>query len=145
MEGRCLCGAVRVRLPEAVTTVDACHCGICRKQSSGGPMFALHAPGGARPEVEGEENLATYASSAWAERSFCRVCGTPVWYRFVEGAFYSLSAGLFDPAAFRFETEIFVEEKPGFYDFANETRKMTGAEVMAAFASDRAAGPETGA
>jgi hypothetical protein len=34
-------------------------------------------------------------------------------------------------------TEIFVDEKPGYYTFANETRKLTGQEVMAAFMADK--------
>ena len=40
-----------------------------------------------------------------------------------------------DIASFRFAEEIFIDEKPALYDFRNDTRKLTGAEVMAAFAA----------
>ncbi|MEO0623399.1 MAG: GFA family protein [Pseudomonadota bacterium] len=133
MTGKCLCGAVTVTLEAKETVVDACHCGMCRKLTGGGPAFALHTETGARPQVAGEDAIRTYASSDWAERAFCGICGTPLWYRFVAQDFYSLSAGLFDPAEFDFRTQIFVEDKPNFYDFANKTKMMTGEEVVAAF------------
>lgn len=132
-EGACLCGAVRLMLPAAVATSDACHCSMCRKLCGGGPMLALHAPGGAKPAITGEENLRVYKSSDWAERAFCGTCGTPIWYHFVEGGFYSLSAGLFDPDGLTLEKQIFVEEKPDLYTLANKTRMLTGEEVVAEF------------
>lgn len=39
-----------------------------------------------------------------------------------------------DDVAFEFKEQIFVDSKPDFYDFANATDKMTGAEVFAKFA-----------
>lgn len=35
--------------------------------------------------------------------------------------------------AFTFQEQIFVDEKPADYDFANDTPKLTGAEVFAKF------------
>jgi len=32
-----------------------------------------------------------------------------------------------------FDHQIFIDEKPSFYDFSNNTKNMTGAEVFAAF------------
>ncbi|MEO1472202.1 MAG: GFA family protein [Pseudomonadota bacterium] len=139
VEGACLCGAVRVTLPDPVATTDACHCGICRKLCGGGPMLALHAPRGAKPAVEGEDNLSVYASSEWAERAFCRTCGTPVWYRFVEADFHSLSAGLFDTERLTLTREIFIEAKPALYDLAGERPRLTEAEVIAAFEKEAGA------
>ncbi len=34
----------------------------------------------------------------------------------------------------RSTSQIFIDEKPAYYDFANKTHNMTGAEVFAAFA-----------
>ena len=34
-----------------------------------------------------------------------------------------------------FDHQIFIEEKPSFYAFANETKNMTGEEVFALFAA----------
>ena len=46
-----------------------------------------------------------------------------------------LSAGLFQDQGFELTGQIFIDEKPALYDFRNDTRKLTGAEVMAAFAA----------
>ncbi|MGF1447598.1 MAG: GFA family protein [Pikeienuella sp.] len=138
MTGQCLCGAVRIGLPERVSTVEACHCGMCRTLCGGGPMFALHLPGGTCPEIEGAENLTVYRSSDWAERAFCARCGTPVWYRFIAGDFHSLAAGLFEPEGLRLAKQIFIEAKPELYDLANDTPTLTEAEVIADFAAIQA-------
>ncbi|MEM9784468.1 MAG: GFA family protein [Pseudomonadota bacterium] len=139
VEGACLCGAVRVTLPEAVATTDACHCGMCRTLCGGGPMLALHAPGGAKPKVVGEDHLTVYRSSDWAERAFCRVCGTPVWYRFIEHDFHSMAAGLFDASTLTLTREIFIEDKPALYDLAGERPRLTEEQVIAAFNSEAGA------
>jgi hypothetical protein len=39
-----------------------------------------------------------------------------------------------DRGGYAFKTQIFIDEKPGYYEFANKTHNMTGAEVFAAFA-----------
>ena len=41
-----------------------------------------------------------------------------------------------DREGFTFTMQIFTDEKPAYYEFANKTKTMTGAEVFAAFASD---------
>ena len=48
---------------------------------------------------------------------------------------YDVSAEAFDDrAGYAFTSQIFIDEKPAYYDFANKTHNMTGAEVFAAFA-----------
>ncbi len=96
-------------------------------------MMVVHV--GTDLEITGKENITAYPSSEWGERSFCKKCGTNLYYRMVESGEYMLSVGLLDDQkGFEFVNQIFVDEKPGFYDFANETSKMTGAEVFAHYA-----------
>jgi len=38
-----------------------------------------------------------------------------------------------DRAGYAFTHQVFVDEKPAYYDFANKTHNMTGAEVFAEF------------
>jgi hypothetical protein len=46
--------------------------------------------------------------------------------------------GLFDvDAHFDFTTQIFIEQKPDYYEFANQTKNMTGEEIFAAFTSEK--------
>lgn len=62
-------------------------------------------------------------------------CGTHLFYRLKKEDFYALSAGLFkESAEWPFTLQVFVDEKPGNYEFANETQKMTGREVFEAWA-----------
>ncbi len=127
--GQCLCGAVRYRLTKPVHDVDACHCAMCRRWS-GSPLMAID--GGTEVAFEGEDQIARYRSSQWAERAFCRTCGTHLFFRLVESGQYFLFAGtLDDQSGLTLQTQIFVEEKPDWYDFANDTKMMTGAEVFA--------------
>ena len=130
--GRCLCGAVHFTVEKAPENINVCHCEMCRRWSSG-PFFALHGEGPVT--FEGDEYIERYKSSEWAERGFCRVCGTSLFYRIVESDQYIVSVGaLDDQAGFVLDSEIFIDEKPPFYAFANKTAKMTGPEVFALFA-----------
>ena len=88
--GTCLCGAVSIRVTLECHDVSICHCRMCQTWS-GGPMFAVESD--APMTLEGEENVGVYASSDWAERGFCRQCGTHLFYRLTQGAALRLSRG----------------------------------------------------
>ncbi len=131
-DGGCICGAVRFTVADAETEVGICHCATCRRWS-GGILFAIDC--GDRVTFSGEENIATFRSSDWAERGFCKVCGASLFYRLIETCGLHMAAGAFDdqsPLILR--RQIFIDEKPGYYDIANETEIMTGAETFAMFA-----------
>ena len=88
---------------------------------------------------DGEENITVYDSSPWAERGFCKICGSHLFYRLKETQEYQVPAGLFDDQEnFHFELQVFTDYKPAFYSFANETVEMTEAEVIEKFAPEQA-------
>ena len=133
VEGRCLCGAVTIALTRAPETVEVCHCNMCRRWG-GGPLLAVHVEAGLT--VEGEDNVTVYDSSDWAQRGFCRHCGTHLYYRLKATGAYALPAGLLgDLPAATMDLQIFVDEQPPWYAFANDTKCMTGAEVFEKYAS----------
>src|SRR5690606_21158214 len=109
------------------------HCSMCRRWS-GGPFLAVEAD--APPTfTAGGDLISAYASSDWAERGFCGRCGTVLFWRMTDGRHYALSAGaLDDTGSLALGAQIFIDEKPDFYDFANDTPKLTGDEVIAMFA-----------
>lgn len=132
ISGGCLCGAVRFTAAPREKDFGICHCGMCRRWTAG-PFFALEC--GDTPKIEDSANLGVYRSSEWAERCFCKLCGTPLFYRLVDKDFYAVSVEAFDDrSGFSLTSQIFIDEKPSYYDFANVTTTMTGAEVFAAFA-----------
>ncbi len=82
--------------------------------------------------IQGEENVSVFQSSAWAERGFCKTCGSNLFYRLKQDNKYFLPAGLLESAeGLILDHQIFIDEKPDYYCFANETQNMTGAEVFA--------------
>jgi len=112
-------------------SVGACHCNMCRKWSSG-PYMAVDC--GTEVSYEGEDNLTIYDSSAWAERGFCKNCGSNIFYRLKESKQTMIAAGLFDDnSLFIFDHQVFIDKKPEFYNFENKTKNMTEAEVFAKY------------
>ena len=71
MEAKCLCGAVSLKV-EAERKLHACHCGKCRTWG-GSAAITLSAR---NPKISGAEHIGRYRSSEWAERCFCKQCGT---------------------------------------------------------------------
>jgi hypothetical protein len=85
-------------------------------------------------EFEGKENIVRYESSDWAERGFCRRCGSNLFYYLKPADTYAVSVGAFDDAeAFRLVGEIFVDHQPPGYRFAGELSRQTEEEVLAEF------------
>ncbi len=131
-EGTCLCGKVKIDAREASNEVGACHCGSCRRWG-GGPFIELNC--GTQVTITGEEHVTRYRSSEWAERGFCSACGTHLFYHLTGPGQYMIPVGVFTTDDnLKFESQVFIEEKPGYYQFANETHNMTGAELFAKFA-----------
>ncbi|MDX5444602.1 MAG: GFA family protein [Zoogloeaceae bacterium] len=130
VSGSCLCGSVKLSAEVKDRVYGACHCGICRKWG-GGPMLAVECA--QAPTIEGAEHIRTFDSSEWAERGFCGKCGTHLFYRLKAQDFYALSVGLLEDTDWRFEHQVFIDEKPAHYAFANRTHDLTGAEVFAQF------------
>lgn len=130
--GHCLCGAVNINA-KVSNQLCVCHCNMCQHWSGGPAMFldSLEAP-----TLQGEEHISIYSSSAWAERAFCNCCGSHLFYKMKgDKPFYYLMAGLFDNISHvQFNMQIYVDKKPCYYAFANETKNMTEAETMAFFA-----------
>lgn len=132
--GTCLCGETEIKVAKFSKNVGACHCGSCRKWG-GGPLFAADC--GTEVSFTGDDNIAVFNSSDWAERGFCKNCGSHLFYRLKENGQYMMPVGLFgDVEGLIFDHQVFVDEQPDFYRFANKTENMTGAELFAKFAPE---------
>lgn len=90
---------------------------------------------GAEVSIQGEQNVTVFDSSPWAERGFCHKCGTHLFYRLKETREHMIPVGFFDDNEdLVFDCQVFIDEKPSFYNFAEKTKDMTGAELMAKYA-----------
>jgi len=131
-KGGCLCGAVEVIAKSISSNVGVCHCDMCRKWT-GGPLMAVD--GGIDVVIEGIENVSVYNSSDWAERVFCKKCGSHLFYRLKESNQHIIPVGIFDTdIPFVLDHQIFIDSKPPYYHFGNNTKEMTGEEVFAQYA-----------
>ena len=129
--GSCLCGAVRVTVMNAPDKVGACHCDMCRKWASG-PYMEITCDSGV--SFDGEENISVYESSDWAERGFCKICGSHLFYRLKETRQHMMAVGLFDDQReLVFDNQVFIDKKPEFYSFSNKTKDLTEAQIFEMF------------
>jgi hypothetical protein len=82
--------------------------------------------------IGGEEHVTRYRTSERAERGFCRRCGSHLFIRVLATGRLVLPVGLFAlDRELRFDHQIFIDRKPAFYTFADETRCLTGDELFA--------------
>jgi hypothetical protein len=126
INGHCMCGAVRFTSADA-RDIGVCHCGFCRRWG-GGPLLAVHC--GPDVRFEGTQHIGIYKSSDWAERAFCARCGTHLYYKFLATGDYFVPAGAFESNDFRLASQIYIDNKPAYYDFANQTAMLTEQQVI---------------
>lgn len=133
LNGSCLCGKVKVAATTAKANLGVCHCNMCRTWT-GGVSMVLDCD--EKVSIEGgEDSLGIYSSSDWAERGFCKNCGTSLFYRTKDNPHYYVQSGLFSGLEdFVFSEQVFIDEKPTYYEFVNKTHNMTGQEIFEAFA-----------
>lgn len=128
--GTCLCGNVSLSAKPKSRHVGACHCAMCRKWG-GGPLLVVDCEA---LTIEGDEHVGVYSSSDWAERGFCKACGTHLFYRLKEGGLYAVPVGVFDgDNDWELVQQVFIDSKPDYYSFAEQTRNLTGEELFAQF------------
>lgn len=131
----CLCGVVTITVAAADDHIGACHCQMCQKWA-GGPLMTIDC--GTDVTINDTALVSTFSSSDWAERGFCKQCGSHLFYHLKPTGQYIMPAGLFDGNEHReFDHQIFIEQKPSYYSFANQTKNMTGEEVFAQFEQEQ--------
>lgn len=133
MKGQCVCGATTFTVELKNHDVHACHCSICRRQTSG-VIMTIDVEQGSLQFTQ-DQHLSIYNSSDWGERGFCNCCGTNLFWRTKDQSYCNINAFALDqqPQDIKFDMEIFIDNKPEFYAFNNETKKLTEADVIALF------------
>ena len=128
LEGGCLCGHIRYRANGQPNAVNHCHCEQCRVWS-GAPFMVVPCT-----SATFEGPVGRYQSSDYAERGFCKTCGTHLFFHPLGLERYGVPIGIFDDQSdLPFDGEIYINEKPDFYSFAGERERLTGAEFEAKF------------
>ena len=127
IEGKCLCGKVKVEVSKAPKSFAVCHCISCRNWT-GGVFMSVDL--GKDFKLSGEQLVGRYSSSEWAERGFCKECGSHLFYRMKKSDHYFFMLGIFgdqiDPI---FEEQQYIDEKPKTYSFAEKTKVLTKSQM----------------
>jgi hypothetical protein len=127
----CLCGAVKITANEINPKFTVCHCTSCRGWG-GAPFFAVQC--GTNVNIKGSEKIKMYDSSSWASRGFCTDCGTHLFFKLNLSGEYNMPVGIFqDLVGLEMDMQYFIDQRPDYYCFSNETREMTKAEIMTYF------------
>lgn len=124
IEGRCLCGDVRLTVTSWTPEVSVCHCTLCQRWG-GGLTACFEAP---RDAVTVTGNVSTYRATDFAERGFCPRCGSNLWFKDDDGD-YDLCPGAFPAAAdFPLVREVYADRAQHFAHFAGDHTRVSRAD-----------------
>ena len=128
MKGKCLCGAVAIRVDGAFEHApEACHCTQCRKHS--GHFLAAVNVRKSALTITGEEAIGWYASSEQVQRGFCTRCGSTLFWQPVmpDYAWTAVALGVFDdPIGQPIAKHTFVGDKGDYYDIEDGVEQSQG-------------------
>jgi len=133
--GGCLCGAVRFDARNVPATFSVCHCRMCRRWTGSALLEVSIRTEGLT--WTGTDHISVHASSNWAERAWCKSCGTNLYFRHTKQDKWfgstELPIGIFDdPDGFALTHEIYTDHKPDSFAFAGEGHnRLTRADVLA--------------
>jgi hypothetical protein len=137
MKGQCVCGETTFEVELKNNKVHACHCSICRRQTSG-VIMTIDVEYGTLNFIK-QNRLAIYESSEWGERGFCNACGTNLFWRTKDQSYCNVNAFALNdmPEDLNLDMEIYIDCKPEFYAFENSTKKLTESDVVALFTANK--------
>jgi len=116
--GHCLCGAVQYEVRGPLRSVVYCHCSMCRRTT--GHFFAATACTREHLNIQPNDALRWYQSSASARRGFCEVCGSNLFWEAMGRDYISILAGSLDMPTGLVATEhIFTAEAGDYYSIAD--------------------------
>ncbi len=125
--GQCLCGDIRFRVEGDLQGADACHCQACRRWS--GHFWATAMVDQDELIIEnGEESIAWYPENI-AERGFCVICGSSMFFRRIDGSsnHVAVSLGTIEgETGLTLSKHIFVAEKGDYYTLPSDAEIFQG-------------------
>jgi hypothetical protein len=114
------------RVDGPLRDVIACHCTQCRRSS--GHYSAYTSTDAAHLTLSVDRGLRWYRSSAEAERGFCGLCGSNLFWRLVANPQQiSIAAGTLDGATgLRVDRHIFVADAGDYYTVPSDAEQSAG-------------------
>jgi hypothetical protein len=78
--GECLCGAVKFEVTPPTKWCANCHCSMCRRAHGAAFVTWVGVPEPQFRITAGPDQLVRYPSSETAHRTFCRRCGSTMFF-----------------------------------------------------------------
>lgn len=125
--GSCSCGAITFSVTGPLREVVYCHCTQCRKQT--GNFVGATRADDAQLSIEGAQNITWYAASEGAERGFCKICGSALFWKRHTSTRTSIMAGGFDnPTGLTSGFHIYCADKGDYYEISDGLPQYPGAD-----------------
>lgn len=125
LSGGCYCGQVRYQANSVSREVTECHCSQCRKQA--GHRYAGTWARTSDVAIEGADTITWYRASPDAERGFCSICGSHLfWKQSNEDNMGILAASVDEPSGLRLAKHIFVANKGDYYEITDGLPQFPG-------------------
>lgn len=123
--GSCLCGSVRYEVDHFERGVIACHCSQCRKTS--GHFVAATKAKNTNLRMISDKTLKWYRSSQTAERGFCGLCGSNLFWRRIGDSATSLMAGALEsPTGLTMQSHIYLDNIGDYYSVTDDVPVYPG-------------------
>lgn len=119
LSGRCMCGVVRFELAPPLRGVIVCHCRQCARWS--GHVVAATAVAADRLTIRaGGAEIKWFTSSSKAERGFCSVCGSSLFWKPADSTRIAVLAGTLEPpTCLAIAAHVYVGDKSDYYEIGD--------------------------
>ena len=133
--GQCLCGAVTFESSSEPMFQANCHCDDCRRLA--GASWAATAAPRDQYHFTADDSLTWYRSSAWAQRAFCQICGSNLFYQLDAEAVMSVSVGMLDDSEMlTVEGQLFASSHPKWGPLPTTTPDLDD-KLLGRFVADK--------
>lgn len=117
--GSCICGGVAFEIDGPLKPVVACHCTLCRKQTS--HYLATTAAWRDHFTLTESRGLKWYRSGAKSRRGFCGDCGSVLFFDVDGDDKISIASGaLKGPTGLTMAAHIYVANKGDYYEITDD-------------------------
>lgn len=126
--GQCLCGSVQYQITGELPTRDGnillpvyCHCKMCQRATGSSFLVGTMVPDAQFNLKSGHDLITRYESSVGVFRSFCKVCGSNLFFEAnAEPNQRYVSLGAMDNCSVKPQSHIFVADKASWYEINDD-------------------------
>jgi len=114
LSATCLCGSIRIEIPDEFEYMGYCHCSECRK-FSGSDSASVGGLDSSKVKIKtGNENITYYHKTEETDLAFCSICGSSLFTRKKRGGKHNIRLGILNDTP---------TQKPSFHIFTGSKAK----------------------